>query len=964
MGQLHSFPSMPGAGTLVGGKYLLLQKLSEGGSGVVWNAKDPDGKLVALKFLKWSPLKSKQDTANHFKREFGILKSLSHPHIGNIYDFGIDNDSALYFFTTELFTNGDLRKLRDAPIASIERALLQTLRALEYLRNQGLLHLDLKPQNILVRKLGKNPDVALIDFGLATFRPSDRPGGTPNYMPPEVIVRRLPDVSPQKFWPAPDHRSDLYSLGITFYYLLTGVLPFQQKTEIGAIDSKATMRAHFNVTPPPPSQIRPEIPAYLDRIILKLMAHHPDDRYPTASVAAQAIQFRSPRRHSPETRETLLAYLPKEGKLIGRHAEQTLADNLLSSVAEGKPHAPPLLIILGKHGTGKSRFLSSLKPHAQQLEMEVTLLNAADEHHVSHIDHLLESTEKTCTHTLLLDLLEALFTSETATNPLREGLHHLIRHLQLQQRIADKEGKRYFLALTLNPEIISWDEIRRTFELHESQYTLLDLKNFTHEEMTEYLKTLLGEIPDPRIIESLRDVTEGNPLFVTEHLEQMISQGKLFTLAGRPDAETLNMLDLNFKHAGPSPSLKESLLQKIRELPEEAQKIAELLACFHRPAALDELEACAPFMNAGRLFLKLVEKGFVTRNREAKYFFSNSMTGRILEDALPRPQKAELHDVIASFLKKQKASSHELDIHLAHASRWEERLNALHRLVDRALEHNDSFMAIEHLQTILRELPQPAWKAEARTLILLGQTYLRSNQRQKALETFQRLHEIKAPPPLKQEFRIRSYEHICLLYLNALDLSKAQKMFEEALELLENDEKHLIWKVRLQNCLAAVSLRKGNATEAKERYEQTLHFADREFTKRERGAIHNSELGQALLASGNAKEAIPLLKKELENAQSVHHVERMANRHYLLGAAYRDRSVKKIKKATDHYFKGLELAKSHHLLDMQVRIHNELGNVSAERTDYTNAGVHYRKALQLAQQIESETVSVELMVNL
>ena len=97
------------------------------------------------------------------------------------------------------------------------------------------------------------------------------------------------------------------------------------------------------------------------------------------------------------------------------------------------------------------------------------------------------------------------------------------------------------------------------------------------------LNTLLGEIPDPRIIESLRDVTEGNPLFVTEHLEQMISQGKLFTLAGRPDAETLNMLDLNFKHAGPSPSLKESLLQKIRERVRIHYEVYSLLwiPCFY-----------------------------------------------------------------------------------------------------------------------------------------------------------------------------------------------------------------------------------------------------------------------------------------------------------------------------------------------------------------------------------------------
>ncbi|HPM41669.1 MAG TPA: serine/threonine-protein kinase, partial [bacterium] len=216
---------MPGEGAVIGGKYRLARMISEGGGGVVWEAADPDGRAVALKFLKWSPLKSRKVAAERFKNEFAILKSLSHPHISQIYDFGFDASSDQYFFTSELLTAGDLKAMIGEPVAAVEELFLEALRALEYLRGNRLLHLDIKPQNLLLRS-GEKPSLAMIDFGLATFRAPDKPGGTANYMPPEMIVRRLDLADEAASYPQADHRSDLYSLGVTFYYILTGIQPF------------------------------------------------------------------------------------------------------------------------------------------------------------------------------------------------------------------------------------------------------------------------------------------------------------------------------------------------------------------------------------------------------------------------------------------------------------------------------------------------------------------------------------------------------------------------------------------------------------------------------------------------------------------------------------------------------------------------------------------------------------------
>ncbi len=97
-------PEMPQAGTVIGGKYRLERKLSEGGGGVVWEAADPQRGPVALKILKWSPLKTRKDAAERFKNEFSIFKSLSHPNISQIYDFGLDPEGDRYYFTSELLT--------------------------------------------------------------------------------------------------------------------------------------------------------------------------------------------------------------------------------------------------------------------------------------------------------------------------------------------------------------------------------------------------------------------------------------------------------------------------------------------------------------------------------------------------------------------------------------------------------------------------------------------------------------------------------------------------------------------------------------------------------------------------------------------------------------------------------------------------------------------------------------------
>nr|HPQ80725.1 protein kinase [bacterium] len=538
MGQGDLFAGAPEPGTVVGGKYRLERMISEGGGGVVWEALEPEGRKVALKFLKWSPLKSRKVAAERFKNEFAILKSLSHPNISQIYDFGLDPASDLYFFTSELLTAGDLKAVIGEPIPALEELLLQGLRALEYLRGNKLLHLDIKPQNLLLRHDGGHPEMAMIDFGLATFRAPDKPGGTANYMPPEMIVRRLDLADDSGNYPPADHRSDLYSLGVTFYYLLTGIQPFCVLTEDGKrIDSLATLHRHLEYDPPPPSKHRREIPAYIDRVIMKLMARHPDDRYPSAIVAAQALQYSSPAAHAPESARTLLAYLPKEGKLVGRKSERAIIEESLRLIASGAAHAAPVICIAGGRGTGRSRLLAAAKPFAQQLEMDVTVVGEAGiQAAINTVD-----SSRAPSHLILMDDAERALDGNGAADSFRA----LIRRLRLQQRLKEAPGPKIAFIFSLNTDRLDLKRAALEANIDDTICHSIELANFTVAEVSEYLAALLGEAPDSAVAEQLARCTDGNPLFITEHLEEMIAKGRLFSLAGRPDAKTLKAIGVD-----------------------------------------------------------------------------------------------------------------------------------------------------------------------------------------------------------------------------------------------------------------------------------------------------------------------------------------------------------------------------------------------------------------------------------
>jgi serine/threonine protein kinase len=266
-------------GDIVGSRYRIESLLGSGGMGQVFRACDTQGgPAVALKVLL--PLdQGQEDRARRFRREIEVLRRVQHPAVLHISDWGT-SDGRLYL-VTELVEGEDLKLAirRRGPFPPAEAAALgATLaEALAAAHAQGVIHRDVKPNNVMIATDGS---LRLLDFGLARGAGVDvtsltRTGtilGTPAYMSPE----QFEDA-------AVDERSDIYSLGVVLFEVLTGQLPFKGTTAI------AVGLAHRTEPPPLLRSVRPGLPAWLERVVLRCLEKDPGRRFASADVLAAEL---------------------------------------------------------------------------------------------------------------------------------------------------------------------------------------------------------------------------------------------------------------------------------------------------------------------------------------------------------------------------------------------------------------------------------------------------------------------------------------------------------------------------------------------------------------------------------------------------------------------------------------------------------------------------------------------------
>lgn len=262
------------------GKYKLTERLGRGGMAEVYKAfQSGVERDVAVKVMH-GHLADSADFRQRFQREAKAIGQLQHPHIVRVIDFDIQDDN--YYMVMEFVQGGDLRGYLDQagalPVVEALSLTQQLASALSYAHHSGMIHRDIKPANIMFADEGRTQTI-LTDFGVARLLDevqmtmSGTSLGTPSYMAPEVVTGD-----------GADQRSDVFSLGVVLYEMLTGRTPHKGDTPY------AVMLKQANEPLPPPTQFQPTLSPAVETVVMKAVAREPDDRYATAEEFLTAIQ--------------------------------------------------------------------------------------------------------------------------------------------------------------------------------------------------------------------------------------------------------------------------------------------------------------------------------------------------------------------------------------------------------------------------------------------------------------------------------------------------------------------------------------------------------------------------------------------------------------------------------------------------------------------------------------------------
>jgi len=268
-------------GSVLGNRYEIVQILGQGGMGAVYKARDQElERLVALKVIR-PELAQYPEVLQRFKQELILAREVTHRNVIRIFDLGEAN--GIKFITMEYIEGRDLKSLiRERGKIEPKQAadiIAQVCRALEAAHSEGVIHRDLKPQNIMVDEQGK---VSVMDFGIA--RSMEEVGG--GMTQTGALVGTIEYMSPEQAKGEKlDQRTDLFSLGIIFYETLTGDSPYKADTAM------ASLYKRLKEIPRPPMEVNPEVPAVLNNIVLKCLAIEKEQRYSSATDILQDLEI-------------------------------------------------------------------------------------------------------------------------------------------------------------------------------------------------------------------------------------------------------------------------------------------------------------------------------------------------------------------------------------------------------------------------------------------------------------------------------------------------------------------------------------------------------------------------------------------------------------------------------------------------------------------------------------------------
>ncbi|MCR4317488.1 MAG: protein kinase [Planctomycetes bacterium] len=577
-------------------RFRIVERIGSGSMGEVFRAEDThDGSLVALKKLLPT---SRKVFAELMRQEFRVLSGIDHPNIARAFDFFIDEESGAPYFTCEYIEGVNVLEFcKNLPSDKILDIFVQVCRGLSYVHSRGILHLDIKPENVLV---SKDTGVAkIVDFGLAEQVRSRGKDirGTLDYMAPEM--RAGGEV---------DRRADVYSLGVLLYQIVTGKLPKENSPTV------ILERGEKGEMVPKRRDSDNSLAEPFRTLFQRTTNPDPSKRSQSAHSLIQIVNEMTGLAFETETPGTRESHFRGFGP-IEREGELIALERALKAAANREENKPVFVLVSGPKGSGKSFVLNSFKNSAQLAGVEYINLGVKetgrretsvfskrfaakesddgssdlveDERVTREANDYLKSLLAYAQNKVLVVEAPPMQGASEATRKLVEVLRH-----GLKSSASAKTASILLIAPTRTDD--EHEEFARKLKesLEPPAEFCIELQSFDSARVGRFLsEALLGEVAEDTVA-MVHKVTGGNPLFIVLLLKSMADSGGLRFEEDRwvIDEKALERTKL-------PGSIEEVLAEGLSGLSKVQRKVLGLLSVFGRPAPLgfisDALEESA-----------------------------------------------------------------------------------------------------------------------------------------------------------------------------------------------------------------------------------------------------------------------------------------------------------------------------------------------------------------------------------
>jgi tetratricopeptide (TPR) repeat protein len=657
-------------------------------------------------------------------------------------------------------------------------------------------------------------------------------------------------------------------------------------------------------------------------VLEKLLKKDPAERYHRADQVIRDLNWSGTRHYPLETEATALAYLPGEGRLVGREEEWSMLVSYFDRVFLTRSENKICVTLTGPPGTGKTRLLKELKYHAQLQTVSVLDLSKA-----SPAD--LKS--------------DCLLIADDASPESLETAELWMRQFQTRSFMIVLAGRN----LSISPGT--------GFQL--------ELKNFDRPTVASYVASVLGmtDVP-PFLSEELHARTEGNPLLLTELLQSLLQSHQIFDSQGRWSASLLKEVGIDFNKLKVPRTIEEYCESKFKNLSTKGQKLLSIVAISKAPLDRALLPSLGLEINPEEWRTLEIENLIdLDRIWEVKLF--NPSFREWISKNIPASTLASLHQGLGELFQKETDTQDAACYHLGLGEgNREERFQYLIQYGEFLLQRYRWLDAARAFEEATSFAPSPEKEVEGSLNRVRALFRARLNtEGLQVLEQTQSLLKKERDKSGQWRWIQQTFREMGNIYLKEGRLDLARESLKASQVLLEEHEENTVEEMILENFRASLLLRAGNLQEAY-RISEENHRRWEELPLDKKKQVLNNELPSLLLYLNKKEEAKAFFIEQNSFLEKIGNKAKRADALY--GWAESAYSLKEFEEAIQKYQECVDLSREIKNEELLFHAFNGLGNIAYVQSDYEAAIRYYQNALELAQHYGDVDSSVGIAINL